>query len=148
MRAKDIMHRRVHTVRPETRLRELLRLFESHGITGAPVVGPGGDLIGMISRSDLLREQCRAGLGRSTEGPICVPDMTVEAAMTPWTVSFEEDVPVEEIARQMLAKGIHRVAVTREGTLCGIISSTDMTRALLAVLTGRERPERDKEAGS
>lgn len=42
MRAKDIMHHRVRTVRPETRLRELLRIFDEHGITGAPVVAPGG----------------------------------------------------------------------------------------------------------
>lgn len=136
MRAKDIMHHRVRTVRPETRLRELLRMFDEHGITGAPVVGPGGDLIGMVSRSDLLREQCRAGMS-AAEGPVVLPDMTVEAAMTPWVVSFEDDTPVEEIARQMLAKGIHRVCVTHEGRLCGIITSTDMTRALLARLSGR-----------
>jgi CBS domain-containing protein len=133
MRAADIMHHRVRTVRPETRLRELLRLFEEHGISGAPVVGPDGDLIGMVSRSDILREQCRAGMA-APEGPLVLPDMTVEAAMTPWTVSFEEDTPVEEIARQMLAKGIHRVCVTREGRLSGIITSTDMTRALLGLL--------------
>lgn len=136
MKAKDIMHHRVRTVRPEARLRELLRLFDEHKITGAPVVGPSGDLIGMVSRSDLLREERRAG-GEASQGPLLVPDVTAQAAMTPWVVSLEEDTPVEEVARQMLAKGIHRVCVTREGRLCGIITATDMTRALLALLSGR-----------
>lgn len=134
MIARDIMHHRVVTVGPETRLRELLRVFEKHGVTGVPVVGPDGDLIGMVSRSDLLREERRADL-QAPPDHLLVPDITVKAAMTPWVVSFEEDTPVAEVARQMLAKRIHRVVITKEGRLSGIITGTDMTRALLGLLT-------------
>jgi CBS domain-containing protein len=134
MLARDVMRRRVVTVGPDTRLRELLRVFDEHSITGAPVVGPRGDLIGMVSRSDLLREERRADAA-APAGELVVPDLKVQAVMTPWVVCLEEDTPLEEVARQMLAKGIHRVVVTRDGALAGIISGTDMTRALLALLT-------------
>ena len=49
--------------------------------------------------------------------------------MTPWSVSFEEDTDIKEVARQMLAKKIHRVVITHEGRMCGIITSMDLLRA-------------------
>lgn len=118
MKAKDVMRKRVLTVRPETDLRELTRLLAAHGVSGAPVVGPEGDLIGVVSRTDLARP---------AEGD------TVAAVMTPWVVSFEEETDMVVIARQMLAKRIHRVVITREGRLCGIITSMDVIRAFLAL---------------
>ncbi len=114
------MHKQVLTVRPETPLTELTRLLAGRGVSGAPVVGPQGDLIGVVSQTDLV---CRGDAGSS-----------VASVMTPWTVSFEEDTEIKELARQMLAKKIHRVIVTREGRLCGIITSMDMLRALLKLL--------------
>lgn len=120
MKARDIMRTQVLTVRPETTLSELTRLLTSRGVSGAPVVGPEGDLIGVVSRTDIVH---RGG-----------PDSTVNSVMTPWIVSFEEGTELKEVARQMLAKRIHRVVVTREGHLCGIITSMDMMRAFLAVL--------------
>ena len=118
MLAKDIMRKRVVTVTPKMTLEETARLLSRHGISGAPVVGPAGEVIGVISLSDLVWLENE-------------PARRVEQAMTPWSVSFEEDTPVKEIARQMLAKRIHRVIITREGALCGIVTSMDMLHALL-----------------
>lgn len=120
MKAQDIMRKKVLTVRPETNSRAVARLLAARGVSGAPVVGPEGDLIGVVSQTDLMR-QADAGC-------------TVASVMTPWTVSFEEDTEIRELARQMLAKRIHRVVVTRKGRLCGIITSMDMLRAFLALL--------------
>ena len=125
MKARDIMRKQVLTVRPETTLRELARLLSSRGVSGAPVVGPQGDLIGVVSQTDLLRQ-------RDEDSPVA-------SVMTPWTVSFEEETEISELARQMLAKNIHRVVVTREGRLCGIITTMDMVRALLAIVDGGQR---------
>lgn len=118
MLAKDIMRRRVITVTPRMTLEETARLLTTRGISGAPVVGPRGEVVGVISLKDLVWFENE-------------PARRVEQAMTPWSVSFEEDTPIEEIARQMLAKRIHRVVVTRGGELCGIVTSMDMLRALL-----------------
>ena len=125
MKARDIMRKQVLTVRPETTLRELTRLLIERGVSGAPVVGPHGDLIGVVSQTDLLRQ-------RDEDSPVA-------SVMTPWTVSFEEETEISELARQMLAKKIHRVVVTREGRLCGIITTMDMVRALLAIVDGGQR---------
>ena len=115
MLARDIMHKRVLTVRPETTLSELIKQLSERGISGAPVVGPRGDLIGVVSQTDVVGNQH--------------PHATVASVMTPWTVSFEEDTDIKEVARQMLAKKIHRVVITHEGRMCGIITSMDLLRA-------------------
>ncbi len=75
MKARDIMRRRVLTVRPETRLRDLARQLVARDICGTPVVAPQGDLIGMVLQTDLARR----------------PDAnsTVASVMTPWIVSFQ-----------------------------------------------------------
>ena len=127
MNARDIMRKQVLTVRPETTLRELTRLLIERGVSGAPVVGPQGDLIGVVSQTDLLRQ-------RDEDSPVA-------SVMTPWTVSFEEETEISELARQMLAKKIHRVVVTREGRLCGIITTMDLVRALLAIVDGGQRAD-------
>ena len=121
MLAKDIMRKRVVTVTPRMTLEETAKLLKKRGISGAPVVGAQGKVVGVISQTDLVWIENE-------------PMRRVEQAMTPWGVSFEEDTPIQELARQMLAKRIHRVIITREGELCGIITSMDMLRALLALI--------------
>jgi signal-transduction protein with cAMP-binding, CBS, and nucleotidyltransferase domain len=72
----------------------------------------------MLSRTDLI--------GRNLDG-----DLTVKQAMTPWVVTLEEGTPVDEVARQMLVKRIHRIVLTRDGVPTGIVTTLDMLRALL-----------------
>ena len=38
--------------------------------------------------------------------------------------------PIREVARFMLRRHVHRIIVTRQGRLAGIISSMDLLRAL------------------
>lgn len=120
MLAKDIMHKRVISVGPSMTLKELAKLLSDRGITGAPVVSPDGKVLGVVSQTDLVREK----------GEV----VSVEQVMTPWAVSFEEDTPVRELARQMVAKHIHRIIITKDGELCGIVTSMDLLRVLVGVL--------------
>lgn len=116
MLAKDIMRKRVVCLSPETTLAAAAALFSKRGISGAPVVSAEGRLLGVLSRTDMA--------GRDGA-------LRAEQAMTPWAVSLEEDTPVRELASQMLAKRIHRIMITRNGEIRGIVTSMDMLRALL-----------------
>jgi CBS domain-containing protein len=134
MLAKDIMRRRVVSVSPKMSLREVAALFDELDISGAPVVGPEGGLIGVITKTDLLSQPAR-GAAEGARG--LTAERRVEQAMTPWGVSVEEDTPVEDLARQMLSKRIHRLIITRGGEMCGIVTSLDIVRALLKMTEGR-----------
>ena len=55
--ARDIMSTEVICVHEETDLRDLAKMFLEQGITGAPVVDKDGNLVGVISQTDLLYYQ-------------------------------------------------------------------------------------------
>ncbi len=145
MKAREIMRRRVVTASPEMTLRELAKVLDDRGISGAPVVNSDRNLVGVVSQTDLVRHEREeppakvSGYHATLEAELRskgmqteLPDYTkVSDVMTPWVVSFEEDTTVEELARQMLAKRIHRVIITRGGRLAGIVTSMDVMRALL-----------------
>jgi CBS domain-containing protein len=146
LRAKDVMRARVITVGPETTIEEATRLFEDMGISGAPVVGTGRRLLGVVSRTDLLRRHQQEATStvpafyRDGEGVSLVRDggspgrASVAEVMTPAVLSAREDTPVDELARVMIARRIHRVVITRDDELRGIVTTMD----LLGLLAARE----------
>jgi CBS domain-containing protein len=54
-RVRDIMRTDVVSVRAETTVRELVQQLAERRIGGAPVLGPDGDLIGIVTTTDLVR---------------------------------------------------------------------------------------------
>lgn len=58
MKAADIMVLHVVTVGPQTGVQELADILRVNLISAVPVVGAHGELIGIVSESDLMR---RAG---------------------------------------------------------------------------------------
>ena len=57
-------------------------------------------------------------------------ERTVAEAMTPSVWSVTSDTPVRDAARVMLDNRIHRVLVVDAGRLIGIVSSSDIVRAV------------------
>jgi CBS domain-containing protein len=55
MMVKDIMHRDVVTAAPEVTVRELAFLLSDEGISGVPVVSPSGEVLGVVSSTDVVR---------------------------------------------------------------------------------------------
>ena len=52
---RDLMQTDVVSVGTETTVRELTRILADAGISGVPVVGPSGDVLGVVSSSDIVR---------------------------------------------------------------------------------------------
>ena len=55
MMVKDIMHTDVVTAPPEVTVRELARLLSDEAISGVPVVSPSGEVLGVVSTTDVVR---------------------------------------------------------------------------------------------
>ena len=51
----DVMTREVHTAYPETPLYEIADLLEEKHIRRVPIVNNGGDLVGIVSRANILQ---------------------------------------------------------------------------------------------
>jgi CBS domain-containing protein len=143
MRAKDIMRRGVITVEAWLTLPELAKVFEERDISGAPVVDERGAIVGVVSRTDLVRahrespspaplfhaesEESASGAGMHIEA---MDERRVREIMTPGGIAYDEDTPVEDLAEAMLERHIHRVLITRGKDLRGIVTTMDMLKAL------------------
>lgn len=146
-RARDVMTPDPVCIRPSASIRELARLFEDNEISGAPVVNPAGVVIGVVSKTDLIRK-CAEGTvdippaylfealaeqggGDDEEGEyIPEPLVCVEDFMTDDPVTVTPETPLRKIARAMVDGGFHRVVVVNEERApVGIITTMDLLAA-------------------
>jgi CBS domain-containing protein len=153
MLAKEIMRRKIVAVDGGLTVQELTGVLQANGITGAPVVDGSGNVLGVVSQTDLVRARRDSPAGdvpryhQELDGVEPPPgihfeeaDLTrVEEIMTPGAISFDEETRVETLAAAMLERHIHRVLITRGDRLVGIVTTMDLLRALVA-LQRKHRP--------
>lgn len=145
MKAQDIMTSDVVTVRPEMTVHDVAVLMTRKHISGLPVVSKDGDVLGIISESDLIH---RAELG--TDDPpralsLVIGDTSAAQdfakahgksahdVMSRPVVSVHCDSDVNEIADILDRRRVKRVPVLKDGKLVGIVARSDLVRALAGV---------------
>jgi CBS domain-containing protein len=147
--AKDVMNRQVLTVRVDLTVRELAAFLIENQISGAPVIDRDGRLVGVVSVTDVAENGAeRPDLvddhsSRPVRGweerlnpedvrPLHIEsdDLLVRDIMTPTVYTVPEDTPVSQLARTMVAGRIHRLLVTGNGRVVGIVTSLDLVRLL------------------
>lgn len=145
LKARDVMSPEPVNVEPSMTLSQLARVFEENDISGAPVVDEEGRLIGIVSKTDLIR--------RCTEGTVEVPpayffevlceqsdedeqrapedQVFVEDIMTEDPVSVGPDTPVAGVAKLMCDGRLHRIVVVDDERFpVGIVTNLDLLRVL------------------
>ncbi|NGM20962.1 CBS domain-containing protein [Roseomonas stagni] len=141
MRAKDLMTTTVVTVAPEARLADVAHLLADRGISAVPVLGPGGEVQGIVTEADLVRQLASEPAGRprgwfralltqraadTAKGFARLHGQRARDVMTTELVAVEEDTPSEQIAQLMEERGVKRVPVLRDGKLVGVVSRADL----------------------
>jgi len=150
----DVMQREVLAVEADWSLDQLVDFLDDNGISGAPVIAADDRLVGVVSHTDIVRQNRMQDqspnparedthdvylidldrhMGREElremhiqyESPVQVRDI-----MTPMIYSVNEDATVQKVADTMLNARIHRVFVTREGRLTGIVTTMDMLQII------------------
>lgn len=139
----DFMSAPPVTVGPDTPFPEIVETLLSHEISGLPVVGSDGQLLGIVTEADLLSKEaygCRRrralGLvadylrGRDPQWVRKGAGRTAAEVMTasPVAASPEDDLRVA--ARHMLENHHKRLPVVADGRLVGMLSRHDLLRAL------------------
>jgi CBS domain-containing protein len=151
--AADVMNTQVLAVRPDTSVKELSSFLIENQISGAPVLDAQGRLVGVVSLTDIVESESEGAdptgsdsevhfAGRwQREERVALGGMHLETAgllvrdiMTPTAFTVPHDTPIPKVARTMVAGRIHRLLVTREQRVVGIVTSLD----LLKLLAGRE----------
>jgi CBS domain-containing protein len=97
-------------------------------------VDKSGRIIGVVSATDVLTAEAEAESGTEAVGRDLMLDTSVRDIMTPRPFTVAPDEDVREAARQMLYAEVHRLFVAEGDRLVGVISTTDIVRA---VATGK-----------
>lgn len=127
MHVAELMQTDVRSVAADAPIAEAIASMAEAHVYALPVVGDGGRLLGVVSASDVLAVEAE-------HDPEALPGLLertpVREIMTPRAYAVTPDADVRDAARQMLYADVHRLFVEEHERLVGVISSTDIVRAV------------------
>ena len=116
--ARQIMTHPVATVGPEITVQEVGRLLHEHGYHHLAVVGPAGELTGMISDRDVLGEGA--------------PARPVGEIMARRVLTVAPETSIRDVARVMVTENVGALPVLDStGELSGIVTRSDVLQCVL-----------------
>jgi CBS domain-containing protein len=152
MRAHQIMTRQVSTVGPDTTIVEAAGIMLRNHISGLPVIGASGKLVGIVSEGDFLRRaeigtqrrrsrwlKFLLGPGSAATDFVHEQGRKVGEVMTPEPFTVTEDTALEDIVELMEKDHVKRLPVMRGDDLVGIVSRSNLLQAVAGL--AREVPD-------
>ncbi len=120
---RDVMTRDVATVTPDMTVVDLARLLDGKNYHGVPVVDPDGNLVGVVTTTDLA-EKAGVDGGGLREG------LLVRDIMSPPSGVIAPEATLLDAARVMVSRSFRRLPVVEGRHLVGIISRFDLLRTV------------------
>jgi CBS domain-containing protein len=146
MKARDLMTADPITVAPDASVMQAVQLMLKHRISGLPVVTGGGTLVGIVTESDLLRRRVPGthrrtrwlefliGSGKLAEEHVQACSRKVSEIMSSQVFTATDHASVAEVVDIMERHGIRRVPILSDQKLVGIVSRSNLVRALTRIL--------------
>jgi CBS domain-containing protein len=140
----DVMTRNVISIAPDATVEEAVNLMLERCISGLFVVDQAGEMAGVITEGDLVR---RDELGTERDRPwwlrmlvsparqatdfVRAHGRHVRDVMTVDVISVAHDATLETVVAAMEQNRVKRLPVTRDGRVVGVVSRSDLLRALV-----------------
>lgn len=128
LKIEDYMARKLITFHPDQPMGEVVDALMKNKISGGPVINEDGELVGVISEGDCLKEVVK---GKYDNMPIFTG--SVKEYMAQNVVTVLPDLNIFEAAKMFLEKKLRRFPVVKDGKLIGQISQKDVMKAVLSV---------------
>jgi CBS domain-containing protein len=120
MKVRDVMARHAVSCGMETNVAQAVHLMWEHGCGFLPVVGEGGNVIGVITDRDIA-------IALGTRGQRA-SEMFVRDVVSPKLFTCTSDDDVHTAMKTLRTEGIRRLPVIdREGALIGVFSIDDVS---------------------
>ena len=116
--ARQLMAAQVATAAPDTSLAEAAQELVSIMISALPVVDGSGQVVGIVTESDVLNALLQSA---SAETP-------VRTIMTRSVITVDEFASADSVVRLLRLKQLHHLPVTRQGSVVGLITPQDVIR--------------------
>jgi CBS domain-containing protein len=153
MKVRDVMTPRVISIEVDAPIMRAVQLMMQNRISGLPVVGPKGELVGMVTEGDFLRRgeigtqrhrnrwlEFLIGPGRLADEYVHARGRKVEEVMTHRLFTVTEDTPLDEVVRLMEQHRIKRLPVLHDGKLVGIVTRANTMHALVSLAVEAKPP--------
>jgi len=148
---KDIMTSQVQTVRDAWTIKKLADFFFENNVSGAPVLDENDQLLGVVSVTDLVRfdsqhnedkqpithdvytHHLEKQFAQEEIAAFQIEDATtttVHEIMTPMLFDVDESTTIQQAADIMVKGHIHRVFVTNNKKVVGVVSALDMLKVI------------------
>jgi len=136
MRVSELMSTPAIAVEPDRPLKDVAETMLHHGVSAVPVVDASGETVGILSETDLLRNQAR---GIKAPSATDARDATVASdLMTRAVISTAPETRFDDLVQLMVVHDVKRVPVVADGHLVGMVTRTDVLRVVT-------RPDADIE---
>ena len=122
----DIMTRRLIVFNPDQSIHEVMKTFIKYRISGGPVVSKAGELVGIISEADCMKE-----ISESRYFNMPILDKSVRHFMTQKVDTIESSMNVFDAAAKFSKSSRRRYPVLEKGSLVGQVSRKDIVVAAL-----------------
>lgn len=145
MRARDIMTTQVVCINSKASVFEAAELLLGAGVSAAPVINDKGTVVGIVSEADLLRRveigttakkgwlaRLIDGEGAAAHDFVAAHGRRVADVMTREVVTAGEDEPLGKLVDLLERHKIKRIPIVRDGVLAGVVSRSDLLRAVLS----------------
>ena len=120
VRVQDIMARTLITVNTSTTVLQIAKMMEQGGI-GAIIVKENGNPVGIVTDRDFATKIAANNLSFDTPA---------KKIMSSPLITINHNDPISTAAERMTSKKIRKLAVTENGNIVGIITSTDLVTQL------------------
>lgn len=131
MRVADIMQTDLKVIAATDMVEEAITLLADHHVSGLPVVDGDGRLVGVLSNSDIL--EALAEHADPAERERVLAQTEVRELMTPRPQTIGPDASIRDAAQRILYLEVHRLFVEEHGKLLGVVSTTDLVRAMVSI---------------
>lgn len=132
MIVRDFMTKNPIYTNPKELISNVKSTMDREQITKVPVLDEAGKLIGVITKTDLKKTMpSNATTLDIYELSYLLSKMTVEKVMKKSPITIQKDATIEEAARLMAEKGISSLIVMDGEVLSGILTKSDLFRAVV-----------------
>jgi len=122
----DVMTGRVVTLNPHHSFSDVVNLMSNRYFRHCVVVDGQRKIVGVVSDRDILRALARNPNSRSK---------SLDQIMTRNPITVKRNTPIVDAVAKLLAKRINCLPVVEDdGTVCGIVTSTDLLKSYQQLL--------------
>lgn len=127
-RVADLMRKDVRTILEDAPISDAIAMLADGHFSALPVLNERKELVGVVSSTDILAAEAESDDERALTR--VVTHTRISEIMTRTPKSITPDADIKLAAQEMLYLDVHRLLVVEDGMLVGILSQSDIVRAV------------------